>query len=136
VKSNLSDNKIGNSNDTISEAVKASKKRVRSPYAYLKVLGLYSKSNLLEDVLKMYKTAVYTYQPNPPSKVVNQSIKPIETRNVNYYSTVHNNESKNSKIMDMKQDSRRVIPNRKNLKSPQPRYKKLETSLSAIEEFR
>lgn len=132
----MSDNKLGNSNDTISEAVKASRKRVRSPHAYLKVLGLYSKSNLLEDVLKMYKTAVYSYQPNHPSKAINHYIKPVGALNVNYYSTVVNNESKNSKVIDMKMNSRRVVPNRINLKSPQPRYNKLETSLSAIEETR
>lgn len=84
----------------------------------------------------MYKTAVYSYQPNHPSKVINHYTKPVGALNVNYYSTIVNNESKNSKVIDMKMNSRRVVPNRINLKSPQPRYNKLETSLSAIEETR
>jgi hypothetical protein len=72
------ENKLVNINESVTDAVKACKKRVRSPHAYLKVLGLYTRSNLLEDVCKMYKTAANTHIPNPSKTSEFKSIKPID----------------------------------------------------------
>lgn len=54
----------------------------------MRVLGLYSKSNLLEDVLKMYKSAVNTYHPKNTTIKNNESMTGPDTNQVDYYSTL------------------------------------------------
>ena len=88
------------SNEKIQEAVKISKKRVRSPHTYLKILGLYSKSNLLDEVLKMYKTSV-EYTQSPPLISKEPALTASKQEQIDYYASLNtNSQTVNGKYSD------------------------------------
>ena len=115
------------------EAVQASKKRLKSPHNYIKALGLYSKENLLEEVLKMYKTAVDTYKPKNSVKFVNTTIKPFDDHHLEHYATMQNNYFDSGGEENMHRALKKIKgKGRRNIRSPQPRYQQLYATLGTV----
>lgn len=107
------------------------KRRLNSPYNYLRVLGLYSKNNLLEDVLQMYKNVV-----NVPDGPDQQSPTKEKTLNeVDYYSGIQDKSVEGMKTTQNKLKKAYRKSNRK-VRSPQPVNHPLTKRLFKVREKR
>eukprot|EP00343_Euplotes_focardii_P000406 CAMPEP_0205801432 /NCGR_PEP_ID=MMETSP0205-20121125/3421_1 /ASSEMBLY_ACC=CAM_ASM_000278 /TAXON_ID=36767 /ORGANISM="Euplotes focardii, Strain TN1" /LENGTH=132 /DNA_ID=CAMNT_0053066175 /DNA_START=216 /DNA_END=611 /DNA_ORIENTATION=+ len=88
--SNNTVNDSDNKNETMEGAVKTAKKRVKSPHTYLKTLGLYSKNNLLEDILRMYKFESKDIKKSPILNDGDLTLKSYECDQIDYYTSLQN----------------------------------------------
>ncbi|CAI2384412.1 unnamed protein product [Moneuplotes crassus] len=108
------------------------KRRVKSPNQHMKLLGLYTKKSMLEDVLKMYKAASSDYR-NDTSKDESLCMNSQDKDNETHYSTFQ--QSDKMKVSCKKKRVKNSLLRAK-IKSPEPMIHKLDEELFRIDEFR